>query len=531
MAKTNILKKVGDILIVEVKPKFDGRLTLNEYSDKILGTNARNGITTEFRVISDSLFYDDWKTLNNENVNGVIIKPNQIIQVKYTRITENNGNNNFIFQSVDFNGEYESREYVAPILNSSIFSDTAWKDDTERLAQNLFKKLYFRGIVPNYIKRGANLTLKEDEDYQIFFGAISKFFAIILNFFKRFEHPYTDFELLKEIVKQSGINFNEGDITLKQLQDISRNIYDEIRKRGTKKIFDNDGEFSRLIRHDKADELLYENVPKSSLGWCLGKSSPMYRGVSNDSIKLNKTGEITKDFQNIDNFSVFGSVLLKNTDGKKVINVTSNGGLGINDNSQNIKFINIDPHLDYEISFFIRFSDTSGNLNVRVDGFDNLKNKLNDSFVHPNNDSVSDYILQSQPMSKFNRNVWYRFSCILHAYYSENSDSELNIGFGNNLYFNNPFIKYIVPNIYINGGGEIDIWNYKIKPLVRGTNILPIKGDKNNNAFSLGFIQAGSFFHAYFKNNNNNQSDSDVADIIERYLLPYSSTNILTVIK
>ena len=160
-----------------------------------------------------------------------------------------------------------------------------------------------------------------------------------------------------------------------------------------------------------------------------------------------------------------------------------------------------------------------------------MKNKLNDSFVHPNNDSVSDYILQAQPMSKFNRNVWYRFSCILHTYYSENSDSELNVGFGNNLYFNNPFIKYIVPNIYINGGGEIDIWNYKIKPLVRGTNILPIKGDKNNNAFSLGFIQAGSFFHAYFKNNNNNQSDSDVADIIERYLLPYSSTNILTVIK
>ena len=353
MAKTNILKKVGDILIVEVKPKFDGSLTLNEYSDKILGTNARNGITAEFRVISDSLFYDDWKTLNNENVNGIIIKPNQIIQVKYTRITENDGNNNFTFQSVDFNGEYESREYVAPIMNSSIFSDTAWKNDTERLSQNLFKKLYFRGIVPNYIKRGANLTLKEDEDYQIFFGAISKFFAIILNFFKRFEHTYTDFELLKEIVKQSGINFNEGDITLKQLQDISRNIYDEIRKRGTKKIFDNDGEFSRLIRHDKADELLYENVPKSSLGWCLGKSSPMYRGVSNDSIKLNKTGENTKDFQNIDNFSVFGSVLLKNTDWKKVINVTSNGGLGINDNSQNVKLINIDPHLDYEISFFI----------------------------------------------------------------------------------------------------------------------------------------------------------------------------------
>lgn len=531
MAKTNILKKIGDILIVEVKPKFDGGLTLNEYSDEILGINARNGITTEFRVITDNLFYDDWKPLNNENISGIIVKSNQIIQVKYVRIADNDGNNDFTFQSIDFNGEYKSREYIAPILNSSIFSDTAWKDETERLSQNLFKKLYFRGIVPNYIKRGANLTLKEDEDYQIFFGSISKFFAIILNFFKRFEHPYTDFELLKEIVKQSGINFNEGDTTLKQLQYISSHIYDEIRKRGTKKIFDKDGEFSRLIRHREVDELLYENVPKSSLGWCLGKSSPMYCGVSSDSIKLNKTGENTKDFQDINNFSVFGSILLKNTDEKKVINVTSNGGLGIDDNSKNIKFINVDPHLDYEISFFIRFIDTSGNLNIRIDGFDNLKNKLNDGFIHPNNDSVSNYVLQEKSMSKFNRNIWYRFSCILHAYYSENSDGKLNIGFGNNLYFNNPFIKYIVPNIYINGG-EIDIWNYKIKPLVRGTNILPIKGgDGKNNAFSLGFLQSGSFFHAYFKNNNNNQSDSDISDIIERYLLPYSSTNILTVIK
>lgn len=532
MAKTNILKNINDSLLVEVKPKFSGNLTLTGYSDTIIGNNVAHGIKVEFRIITESLFYDDWKILNGTNIANVKVQPNQIIQIRYTRISNNNGDNDYVFKSIVFDGDYEYREISAPTLNRSIFSDVAWQDSTERLAQNLFKKLYFRGIVPNYIIRGANLSLKEDEDYSIFFSSISKFFAIILNFFKRFESPLTDFDLLKELVKQHGVSFDEGSISLSDLQNISKNIYNEISKRGTKQIFDNGGEFLRLVHYDKDDELLYENVPKCCVGWCLGKSSPMYKGITDESVGLNKTGEDSKDFKDINKFTTHGAISIINSDNKGVLHITQGGGLGMFFGQENNKkFINVDPNLDYEISFYFRILDANklGNITISISGFDNLKNPLNDAFIHPNNDEVTEYAVKNMKLLRFSNDVWYRFSCILYAYYSENREETLNIGVGNPLHFNNPFLKYIIPNIHVENE-DMELWNYKIRPLIRGRNILPMKGNNANNAFSLGFIQAANFFHVYYKNNNNNQSCREVTSIIERYLLPYSSVNLLTAV-
>lgn len=528
MAKSNILRKINDSLLIEVKPKFSGNLILKTYSDEVIGNNVEHGVSVEFRIITDNIFHEDWKPLNNSNINGLKIQPNQIIQVKYTRTSENVNGNDYTFQSIEFDGDYEYREVVTPILNQSVFSESALDYETEKLAQNLFKKLYFRGIVPNYITRGANLSLKEDEDYRIFFSSISKFFAIILNFFRRFEKPLTDDILLREIIKQYGINFNEGNTSLEDLQNISKNIYNEVRKRGTRQIFD--GEFLRLVHYNKDDELLYENVPKTCIGWCLGKSSPMYKGISDESVSLNKTGEDGADFQNLDNYTTHGSVSLRKYDNKGVLRIINSGGLGSFDGSEmNKKYFNINPNLDYELCFYLKTIDRQGELSISISGFDNLKNVLNDSFVHPNNDEVTEYALKRLELSKFSDNVWYKVRVILHAYYSENQDEKMNIGFGNNLYFNNPFIKYIIPNIHVEGG-VCEICDYKLRPLVRGRAILPSKGiyNRGSEAFSLGFIQSGNFFHIYYKNNNNNQSQQEVTSIIERYLLPYSSTNLLT---
>ena len=102
MAKSNILRKINNSLLIEVKPKFSGNLILKTYSDEIIGNNVEHGVSVEFRIITDNIFHEDWKPLNNSNINGLKIQPNQIIQVKYTRTSENLNGNDYTFQSIEF---------------------------------------------------------------------------------------------------------------------------------------------------------------------------------------------------------------------------------------------------------------------------------------------------------------------------------------------------------------------------------------------------------------------------------------------
>ena len=86
----------------------------------------------------------------------------------------------------------------------------------------------------------------------------------------------------------------------------------------------------------------------------------------------------------------------------------------------------------------------------------------------------------------------------------------------------------MLPKIQLISNGvsaELHVWDYKIRPLVRGTNIIPLKNG-TINSHSLGFIQSSRFFYSYFRNNNNNQSQDEITDIIERYLLSYNMTDM-----
>ena len=88
-----------------------------------------------------------------------------------------------------------------------------------------------------------------------------------------------------------------------------------------------------------------------------------------------------------------------------------------------------------------------------------------------------------------------------------------------------------MPKIFLSSSNSssIYLWDYKIRPLVRGTNILKLK-DGTENSHSLGFLQSPKIFYAYFRNNNNSQSSSEITDIIDKYLLPFNTTDILTFI-
>lgn len=647
----NKIYNIGDSLIITVKPKQKGTATLTGFSDIFDGLSNNKTVEREYRIIEDELFYSDWKPLTNESINGIVIKQNNNIEIRYTRTGQDESG--FIeFKSIEFNGDFEPEIINSPILNSSVFSNIAWTEETENLTKNLFKKLYFRGIVPTYILRGDNIDVAEDEDYITLFYTIAKFYAIILKFFQRFENFFEDEELMREWIRQNGIYFDESNITLEQLQYLARHLYNEIRNRGTKMIFNRegdvvngvsnevDGEFIRLIRSTPKDELMYENMSLSNIGWCLRQSSPLYRGTL-FSEKLNKTKEVTKDFQDLSHFQNFvlrngtTSVIEEKTNNinvieyknktiniddynigdifefqlidysdssvfeanvsqgdkiictyedkisivfignknvisihkgiedkqflvpanadkvyilsyssttkveiykfRKVLQLKTTGksacGLGRYENTEEITNIyTADPDLDYEITFMFKPVSIGKNakLHFGVEVFNGNMDKLEDAVITANNHQITDMFFGDLPLTSFQENKWYFVRGIIHAYSSDIIENvKLNIGFGNQLTFNNKFIKFIIPKIYLSSDNSttVYLWDYKIRPLVRGTNILPLKNGRQNS-HSLGFIQSPRIFYAYFRNNNNSQSRVEITDIIERYLLPFNMTSI-----
>lgn len=627
----NRIYNIGDTLIITVKPKQKGTAIITSFEDSFIGLAEEKKIHRDYRIIEDDMFYTDWVELTNDTINGKELKQNNYIQVRYTRYgTDLSG---YIeFQNIVFNGDFNPEVINSPILDNSIFANIAWSEETEALAKNLFKKLYYRGILPMYILRGDNRSVDEDKDFINLFYSVAKYFAIIIRFFKRFEKFYDDEELMLEWLRQNEIQFDESTIKLTQLQFLARHLYDEIRKRGTTMIFKRqgdilndkeieiDGEFIRLIRSKRSDELLYENIPFKKLGWCLGNSSPLYRGTG-FSEKLNKTKENGEDFEDLNNFQTFSkrnsSLSIVQTDVKfitaivdsiyfdkvqqdleplsdaqlqepQVVSVISDSNVldwrndneltMVRDNSFNWSTVDsdldngtttiqaiksskkvlfcktsgnsacglgridedvevsdriytADPNLDYEITFMFnpQLIGNAAKINFGVEAFDVMKNKLDDAFIMPNGERVTEMFMDGLPLYNFRENQWYFVRGIIHAYSSSFvENAKLNCGFGNNLTFDNKFVKYILPKIYLSSqnSSQMFLWNYKIRPLVRGTNILPLKSGFENS-HSLGFIQAPQIFYAYFRNNNNSQSKSEITDIIERYLLPFNVTDIL----
>lgn len=553
MINDNVLEKIGDSLIIRVMPKIIGKVRFTSFVDSIVGLYTNKKITREFRISTDDIFWGSWIELNNTNLseNEYVSENNIIIEIRYTRTgTDNTGIITFL--NIQFNGNRGVSEFSLPTIDDSIFANVIRSEELKKTTSNIFKKMYHRGVLPKYITRAENSDRLEDKDFIDLFHSVAKFFGMFIHYFKRFENFQTDFDLMREQIRQYGLYFDESSITLEELQYLGQNIYDEIRKRGTEMIFVRkgdvisgniiavNGEFVRLLRNKTTDELLYENIPIHKTGWCLGNSSPMYKGTS-QAVNLNKTKENTKYFQNIDNFMTteLGSSSIEISNGE--LSMSSNSGnlvgLGRSGSEKTENLYPIEIGIDYEITFLMKVLKKGDNANLTfgVEGFDIYKNKLNDSFVTPNGESLSETffyknITDLKQFDSSNEDVWYQVRGIIYAYSSSNKNEiKTNCGYGTNLYFNNSFTKYILPKILLreNSSNEsiIKIFDYKIRPLVRGKNIIPLK-DGTEYSHSFGFVQSSRFFYTYVKNNNNNQSKEELTNIIEKYLYPFNTTNI-----
>ena len=544
----NVLAADGDVLHVAVNALIRGKVTMNAFTDVITGNGT---VQREFRVNIEPMFYTDWMPLTAENLASVPYEANSIlrIQIRYTRLS---GTEDLVWSGITITGTWEAGVFEAPTLLSSLFASLMNSPLLKNIDDNIFKKLYFRGVVPRYITRGENVSYDEDRDYVALFSTVSYFFSLMIAFFKRFEHIRTDEELLREQVRSWGINFDEGNITLEQLQYLAANYYSQIQQRGTAMIEVHagdtlpngqiaiaDGELVRLLHSQRYNELLIGTVADYKMGWCMRQSSPMYRGTCRE-VTLNKTPENTEDFQSLSHFPIVSSgmsaSLATSAEGKRVLRLSGTGTAGIGRAVTSVTdvsafFITADPEISYEIT--IAFKLTSGTKSAvsayfGVEGFNDLGEKLTDAFVNLDGEVADGRIFQ-QSFSIWKSGVWYFARGIIHAYSTTLvSGTKTNLGVGVDLAFNNPFVRSIVPRFLITSSSSVtvELWDYKVRPLVRGRSVLSYRSGAVADSHSLGFIQARDFMYTYARNNNGSLSQEEISDIIEKYLYPYGKIDM-----
>ena len=552
----NTLSVPGDTLVINVNALIQGNVRIQYFEDSFSNLSEGIVIKREFRISRDGIFYTDWMEMTNENLALDEYKSDSLlkIQVRYTRLGPDDG---IVasFDSIYFTGVWTAVEFVAPTLMSSVFASLIGTEYLGELEDNLFKKLYFRGIVPQYITRADNVSYDEDRDYIALFYSIARFFSLLIAFFKRFENLGNDEELLREQVRGFGIYFDEGSVTLEDLQYLAANYYSQIQQRGTAMITTRrgetlpsgrtaavDGELVRLLHSSVYNELLIGTVAVYKMGWCVGAASPLYRGTSR-SVTLNKTPENSEDFKSLSNFPIIQSsanvTVGATSDGKNALKLQLNStgakaGIGRLNNSGDISsyLIPADPGISYEATFAFRIvSGTQSALNLYFDieGFDDNKQKLQDGFIALDGAFSNGHIIE-HGCGIWKTGVWYFARGIIHAYGANPvSGIKTNLGVGCDLIFNNPFLRYIYPRIMFESGGgsaQVEIWDFKIRPLVWGKSILPGRDNAVAQSNSMGFVQVGGFMYTYARNNNNSKSQEEITDIIEKYLYPYGKVNM-----
>ena len=188
MEQSKYILNPGDSLIIETRQNDNGEYVIVDPQFQFSGViSASAFITIHFRSVSNGTILSDWQLVGTQTVASkkhnfsYSLGQGQALQIKFTRSQDNvSGSIEFVkFYTEDSTYTLLGRE--TPTLDASMFSSVNLDKSTTDLENNLFKKLYYRGIVPNYIERGRNRSLTEDADYVILFSTIALTYSLSIS--------------------------------------------------------------------------------------------------------------------------------------------------------------------------------------------------------------------------------------------------------------------------------------------------------------------------------------------------------------
>jgi len=549
MITNNSLSEIGDVLLIYSQTVVNGNINLTSFTDQVTGVTGTRFFEKKFRYSLDGVIYSDWielTDLNLQQVNGVSLGLS-FFEFRYKRVgSDSTGILEFV--NLELEGNIDIQICVNTITMVSIFNDLYDNDFyTVAIRNNILRKIFHHGILPRFIERGDGV---DNEDFIAFWSAVCLFISYFSAFAKGFDDIVFRSDYLSEYLRQYNIQISEKEITYQHLFFLSSNFYDEVRKRGTQMTYKKsgtelidgsftqiDGEWLRLLCRNHYDEFLLEVIEKKKGGFCLDESSPLYNGTY-FSKQLNKTEENTDGIEDLSKYTVINGPLDQTYFLSKLcVSLNRDKGLGYILESPPVgalleDLIIVDDELDYEITF--EYSRGGGNiadatLNVGVTGFNRNGVLIPDAFLAVDGTGLTNTILSEriEDIAKVAQ-IFYSFRGIIYANKTiPIADGRTNLNKGKNLKFfstTNHEVEKLKISVYVSDYGVSDsqlfLHNLKMRPLIRGKNILPTS-DSAPYVKNPQFLQSTTFCLNWRKNNGQDKTDNQVDNFIQNYLLPY----------
>lgn len=412
--------EIGDIIYIKTSVPILGLIALQSWVDSTVNENTDQFFIKKFRYSVDGVNYSAWQELTNANLQSVQVQSNDTFFVEYnyqrsgTLVTSD-----LEFNQVTINGDYVDN-VDGPVYNNTYFKDFFDLNNLCSIAWsiNVLEKLYKKGLLPKYLERDFNSTNADDRDFLDYWRAVTHYFALFVCLAREFQYFYQKPNVLLEYLVERGYFICE-DEEYTQLLNLMSTFYSEIRQRGNRNVFLNksyelpngnlkgvDGEFLRLICYTDLDEFIFNLNKNSHIGFNLGGSSPMYKGLTGR-LNTNKYYcDFIDDIYTLNELSINPSYLpftsivkdfTLNDESLSVSESSSNSGsIPINESAKVIELSNptignfsgigngdkkiiINPNLDYQITFEIKSignAPTKPNFSFGVKCWDKNNNPL-----------------------------------------------------------------------------------------------------------------------------------------------------------
>jgi hypothetical protein len=513
----NSVTEDGDVLIIKPETPIVGLLALTQFVDTTENESDTDYFLKQFRYSTNGgLTYSDWAELNLISIADVTITAYDqfIIEYKYTRVGDTE-DVDLTFNNILVSGEIEDLPY--PIYNESIFKQFFEVNDTNVFgwALNVLEKVYMKGmILPDYLKRQENEDNLDDEDFIVFWNSITHLFAIIVYYARQFEDFETNETLLTEFLNSKDLIFPYEESTADLLY-LYQNYVAEYKKRGTLAIIDKksdgadiDGELLRLINYQEDEEFMFSLFRNYDNGWCIGKSSPTWRGTENIT-NLIKGYEYQNEVQDLSYYPLLNDSYISIVDGNmQITGVPSGTFSGIDYDSDTSKMIIVDPSQDYEISFRISQSEDVGDIVFGVRMYDKDDNSV---YCTDITDGTSNsFFLYKKSLTLQNQEYWIR-GVLYNSSQSIDSTSVLNTGDGNNLRMPSDAAKLVL-FLGMSSSSSTDAL------LINSVVIRPRKLN-----FSRGQFGIHNLIYMIARNNNGKYTETKIESIIKEKLINYNS--------
>lgn len=507
------IRTEGNTLFLKCSPAI-GVLSLLSFTDDATGESGGVVFNRSFRYSRNGVTFTDWQPLTTPYISAATFDVTDTLCIELAFEKVQPLGEDLLHVTSATIGTTEAAFTEGEYFRGSIFYQFFQSNNPDALRWyvSVLQKLYEQGTLPPFISRKNEAGLPDD--FVDYWKAICKFFSYLVNYARAYQNFNQDVYLTAEYLKQRGLTTHIAN-TLEQLNALMNAYYHEIAKRGTIDIIKNqtdpdeiNGELLRLLYYVVTDEFLFNLYKPEHFGFCLGTSSPLYRGLYlNDNI--NKSYEQGFDILDLTKYPTIGTVAIASDEGHSTMSLSASGigDSGISPNG-GLKYIKIDSGIDYEVSFLIKKSNGT------------------EPFANYLNFSCTPYDKDDNPLtciSVFDGSATNNF--LVNSMLVRDDYYILVRG----VIYNNTMVPALGRTMELNQGTDLilPVTATKIIPTITITagtaNIYAIRIMPLATPYSRGGLQVSNFISVWMKNNNGHNTFHQTEEFIKEKLIPYNA--------